>query len=103
MPVIRGEKASIHENDGMGYELFEMKAYIKGDWKILRLPAPFGNGEWQLYNTKKDPGEMNDLTEQHPEIKNELLEHYKQYVIQNEVYNHNGVFDALYRQAYGVE
>ena len=46
---------------------------------------------------------MNDLTEQHPEIKNELLEHYKQYVIQNEVYNHNGVFDALYRQAYGVE
>jgi arylsulfatase len=103
LPILSGESASIHDNEGMGYELFEMKAYIKGDWKILRLPAPFGNGEWELFNTKDDPGEINDLSSENPEKKSELLEGWEQYVTQNEVYDHKGWFDALYRKAYGVE
>jgi arylsulfatase len=103
MPILTGVNTSVHEKDGMGYELFEMKAYIKGNWKILRLPAPFGTGEWELYNTKNDPGELHDLSEQHPEKKAELLEAYKNYTAKNEVFDHNGVFDAAYRKAYGVE
>jgi len=48
MPLFRGEAAAIHSNEGMGWELFERKAYIKGNWKILRLAKPFGTGDWQL-------------------------------------------------------
>ena len=45
----------------MGFELFEMKAFIKGNWKLLRLPQPFGNGQWQLYDLEKDPHELVNL------------------------------------------
>jgi len=103
MPIISGKSVSVHEEDGMGYELFEMKAYIKGDWKILRLPFPFGTGEWELFNIKNDPGEIYDLSEQNPEKKAELLQKWEEYVIQNEVFDHKGRFDAWYRKVYIVE
>jgi arylsulfatase len=103
LPILMGEKHMIHEDEGMGYELFEMKAYLQGDWKILRLPAPFGSGEWTLHNLKEDPGEMHDLSGEYPDQKAELLRAWQAYVEQNEVFDHKGRFDALYRQAYGVE
>lgn len=80
-----------------------MKAYIKGDWKLLRLPEPMGSGEWELYNLKQDPAESEDLSEQHPKIKSELLELWNIYAKQNEVYDHNGHYDSLYRQNYMPE
>jgi len=103
MPIILGESASIHENEGMGYELFEMKAYIKGDWKVLRMPVPFGSGNWELFNLKNDPGEMNDLSAEHPDKKAELLKAFEKYLTRNEVFDHKGRFDIMYRKAYGVE
>ena len=35
---------------GAGIHVLKMKAFIEGNWKILRLPEPFGTGNWQLYN-----------------------------------------------------
>ena len=87
----------------MGYELFEMKAYIQGDWKVLRMPQPFGNDQWGLYNLKEDPGELYDVSDQYPEKKAELIASYEEYVLRNEVFDHNGHFDSLYRIAYGIE
>ena len=103
LPILRAEEDSIHANEGMGYELFEMKAYIQDEWKVLRLPAPFGSGEWTLHNLKDDPGEMHDLSGEHPDKKAELLSAWQEYVERNEVFDHKGRFDALYRKAYGVE
>jgi len=103
LPILLGESTSVHENDGMGYELFEMKAFIKGDWKILRLPVPFGNNDWELFNLKDDPGELHDLSRQNPEKKTELVEAWREYALQNNVYDHKGYFDALYRKIYSVE
>jgi arylsulfatase len=103
LPILNGEALMIHKNEGMGYELFEMKAYIMGDWKILRLPAPFGNNDWELFNIANDPGEIHDLSLQYPEKKSELLEAWHTYAIQNEVHDHKGRFDALYRKIYGVK
>jgi arylsulfatase len=103
VPILTGEKEKVRDNEGMGYELFEMKAYIQGDWKILRLPVPFGSSEWELYNLREDPGEMHDVSSQYPKKKDELLKAWQQYAEQNEVFDHKGRFDALYRKAYGVE
>jgi arylsulfatase len=100
MPVLRGDSTTVHSNDGMGWELFEMKAYIKGNWKILRLPQPFGSGQWQLYDLEKDPGEATDVSNQFPDIKNELIKDWNDYARQNEVYDHRGHFDSLYRTSY---
>ncbi len=57
----------------MGWELFEMKAYIRGKWKILRLPQPMGTGAWQLFDLEKDPAETFDLSAQFPAVKEELI------------------------------
>lgn len=100
MPVLNGDSVSIHSVDGMGWELFEMKAYIKGNWKILRLPKPMGTGEWQLYDIEQDPAETTDLSDQFPEMKQKLVTAWNDYAKQNDVYDHHGHYDSLYRQSY---
>ncbi|WP_084399490.1 arylsulfatase [Pseudotamlana agarivorans] len=101
--VLDGSEKQKQRNKGIGYELFEMKAYIKGDWKILRLVAPFGNGDWQLYNMEKDPSEINDLSNQYPDKRKELIEAYNAYVKENGVVDHKGIYDKAFQRAYGSE
>ena len=80
-----------------------MKAYIKGNWKLLRLPEPMGSGNWELYDLENDPAEATDLSAQFPEIKRQLIEEWNQYASQNEVHDHKGHFDELYRLNYMPE
>lgn len=100
MPILNGDSVSILSNDGHGWELFEMKAYIKGKWKILRLPQPMGTGTWQLYDLEKDPAETTDLSTQYPDIKEQLINSWNEYAKQNEVHDHRGHFDSLYRKSF---
>ncbi|ULQ55798.1 arylsulfatase [Flavihumibacter rivuli] len=103
LPVLKGDSATIHSSDGMGWELFEMKAYIRGNWKLMRLPKPFGSGQWELYDLSKDPGETTDLSIQFPTVKQELIEAWGKYAKENEVFDHKGHFDSLYRKSYGLD
>lgn len=103
VPVLTGDSVTVHSNNGHGWELFEMKAYIKGNWKILRLPQPMGTGTWQLYDLEKDPAETTDLSSQFPGIKKQLIEEWNEYAIKNEVYDHKGHFDSLYRKSFVQE
>ncbi|MBD3853215.1 MAG: sulfatase-like hydrolase/transferase, partial [Acidobacteria bacterium] len=57
---------------GLGWEAYGMDAYRRGPWKVLRLPPPYGNGDWQLYNLDKDPGEVQDVAAEHPDLVAEL-------------------------------
>jgi arylsulfatase len=100
MPVLRGDSVTVHSNDGYGWELFEMKAYIKGNWKLLRLPQPMGTGNWELYDLRSDPAETTDLSAQYPEVKNQLIKEWNRYAQQNQVHDHQGHFDELYRRNY---
>jgi arylsulfatase A-like enzyme len=100
IPVLKGDSISVHTNDGQGWELFEMKAYIKGNWKILRIPQPMGTGAWQLFDLEKDPAETTDLSLLFPEIKLQLVSSWNDYAKQNNVYDHKGHFDSLYRKSF---
>jgi len=101
MPLLEGKATESRRALGMGYELFEMKAYILDNWKILRLPEPFGIGDWELFNLIEDPGETRDLSAKNPAKRSELVGLWKRYAADNDVYDHKGVFDQLYRKAYG--
>jgi arylsulfatase A-like enzyme len=79
LPLLNGEKESVHYNEGIGYELHGMRAYIKNDWKIVNLPKPFGKGVWELFNLAKDPSESNDLSNQFPQKRNELISDWEEY------------------------
>jgi len=73
--------------DQVGYELFGMKAFFDGDWKILWMPPPFGPGDWQLYNLRKDPGEIVDLSDQHSERLVKMIAQWEHYKEENGVLN----------------
>jgi arylsulfatase len=101
VPILTGELEHIRENEGVGYELFEMRAYIQDNWKLLRLPAPFGTGTWQLYDLALDPGEIHDVSAENTDLKAALIRSWDQYARENDVVDHEGRFDAAYRAAYG--
>ena len=69
----------------VGYELFGLKAYFDGDWKILWMPPPFASGEWELYNLKEDPAEINDLSSEYPQKVEKMVALWEQYKEDNSV------------------
>jgi arylsulfatase A-like enzyme len=101
LPLLNGETTALSAEKGMGWELFESKAYIKGNWKILRLGKPFGNGTWQLYDLEKDPGEINDLSQQFPAKRDSLINDWMKYAEENGVIDHKGFYDAFFQKNLG--
>lgn len=86
LPYLQKQRDFIHVEDHVtGWELFGQRALRKGDWKALFIPAPNGPNKWQLFNLKEDQGEIDDLSEQHPEKLKELLELWAVYVKENGV------------------
>jgi arylsulfatase A-like enzyme len=81
--VIGGGSDRKFENRGIGMELYGMRAFRRGDWKILNLVPPYGTGEWQLYNLDEDSAEMDDISEKYSKIYNELIEAWNTYAIEN--------------------
>lgn len=76
--------------DQVGYELFGMKAFFDGDWKILWMPPPFGPADWQLYKLSEDPGELADLSDQQPERLVKMIAKWEQYKEENRVLDISG-------------
>jgi arylsulfatase len=79
LPLLMGEKETVHYSEGIGYELHGMSAYIMDEWKIVNLPIPFGKGDWELFNLAKDPAESMDLSDQFPEKRTELIKAWEKY------------------------
>ena len=74
----------------VGYELFGLKAFFDGDWKILWMPPPFGPGEWELFNLRQDPAELNDLGAESPDRLAAMIALWEQYK------EANGVLDITF-------
>jgi arylsulfatase len=86
LDLLAGEAATPYaEASRVGYELFGLKAYFDGDWKILWMAPPFGSGEWELYNLRDDPAEMNDLGGEQPERLEQMVAMWEQYKTDNKV------------------
>ena len=93
VPFISGDSETIRPADfTFGWEVFGHRAIRKGDWKLLWLsstPAERGQvgiertDHWGLFNMATDPGEVNDLSDQHPEIVEELLVLWDDYIEEN--------------------
>jgi arylsulfatase len=84
--LFEGKATSPYAEAGrVGYELFGLRAFFDGDWKILWMPKPFGKGDWELLNLKNDPGELNDLSKLYPDKCKDLIALWEQYKIDNGV------------------
>jgi arylsulfatase len=78
--MIPGLNGKAEENRVVGWELLGRSAVRKGDWKIRLLEAPYGPGEWQLFDLAEDPTETTDLAGEAPEKLKEMLVEWDKYV-----------------------
>jgi arylsulfatase len=86
MDYIQGKDTSVHGAEfTAAWELFGRRAVRIADWKMIWLNEPWGNGRWQLYNLKDDPGETTDLYDVKPQIVNKLKKAWDNYVQENEM------------------
>jgi arylsulfatase len=49
------------------------------------MPKPFGKGDWELFNLKHDPGELNDLSKLHPDKRKAIVSLRERYKVDNGV------------------
>jgi arylsulfatase A-like enzyme len=79
-PVLSGKQTVVYQNDtSVSWEMFGMRAVRKGDFKLVWLIEPFGPDHWQLYNLASDPGEIDDLAEKMPELRDEMIALWNSY------------------------
>lgn len=80
MPVLTGAVSSVYDDDDLRViEVSGNTALYKGDYKITRSMPPVGDGNWQLFDMRTDPGETVDLSAQAPDILEGLLRDYETY------------------------
>ena len=79
--LLEGTGNAVHGKDRVfAWEHRERLGLIKGDWKLLKLPEPFGSGEWELIHLANDPGETADVSAAYPDKFSELLQDWQAYV-----------------------
>jgi arylsulfatase A-like enzyme len=83
MPLLNGELPTTPETRQLGWSAYGMDAYRKGNWKVLRLPVPYGNADWQLYDLATDPGEIHDLSSKYPLRSKALADAWETYAEAN--------------------
>ena len=79
-PYLLGEASTVHDaTDVAGWSAGTTGAIIRGNYKAINN-GPRGDGmgmgptsPWSLYDISVDPGEINDLSAEHPELAAELV------------------------------
>ena len=78
--LLNGKTDFVYDDDtAVSWEMIGFRAVRKGDFKLVWLPIPFGNDDWQLYDLSTDPAEMNDLSKEWPELRKEMIDIWEQY------------------------
>lgn len=86
LPLLLGQADRAHpEDQAIGYELSGNAALFKGDYKLLRNLPPVGDGQWHLYDIRRDPGEVQDLRTAKPQLFDELQADYAAWAADNGV------------------
>jgi len=89
MPLLNGKSPIEAESRELGWSAYGMDAYRRGHWKVLRLPEPYGSGDWQLYDLAADPGEVHDLASEFPDRARALAKAWEEYAESNGVIQPN--------------
>ncbi len=51
----------------------------QGDFKAVAVAAPYGSGEWKLFDIQNDPGETNNLAQTRPKLLKKLKSEWDKY------------------------
>ncbi len=73
------------DDEPLAFEIFGHGVVFMGPWKAVRLPTPWDDVSWRLYDLAADPGEQHDLAPDHSEILARLVEAYDALARENRV------------------
>jgi arylsulfatase len=75
------------DGEVLGFEIWNRRAVIQGDWKIVSMNKPWGPGlaQWSLFNLRQDPVELSDLASREPGKLAQMVAHWDEYVQRNGV------------------
>ena len=80
LPFLKGETEKVHPDDYVyAGELWNRRVVRQGNWKMSLSNAPWGSGDWALFDLSSDIGEQNDLADQYPDKVAELASHWEDY------------------------
>jgi arylsulfatase A-like enzyme len=79
LPFVKGKADNVHDVPLYGFSVHRRQGFQYGDLKLVRLPAPAGHGEWQLFDLAKDPGETHDLADEMPETLDEMIARWQSF------------------------
>ena len=90
-PFLSSKAEHIYDKqlDCTGWELFNLRAMRRGDFKAVLMNPPKGNGTWQLFNLAKDPGELEDLAETETEVLRQFLEEWDKYFAETGMFEYD--------------
>lgn len=74
LPYMEGKAPAVHPPaEVIGYEGTGAQVVYRGDYKLKRDGAPWGDGDWRLFKVAADPTEATDLASSEPERVRQLL------------------------------
>ncbi len=78
---LAGKAVAVHDS-AYAYGLWSGGAagFWKGKWKLTNKETPYREGQLQLFDLQRDPGETTDLSSARPEIYREMVEAWRQYI-----------------------
>ncbi|WP_426168396.1 arylsulfatase [Sandarakinorhabdus sp. DWP1-3-1] len=85
-PLLTGAATRVHPADeALGYELSGNAVLFRGDLKLVRNLAPYGDGAWHLYDIVRDPGETHDLAAARPDVFRSMQANYADFAARDQV------------------
>jgi arylsulfatase len=85
LPFLEGKADKVHETPLYGFSVHRRQGFQYGDLKLVRLPMPEGNGEWQLFDLGSDPGETENLAASMPETLDDMVARWEAFASQTGV------------------
>ena len=78
LPLLRAEQGEVAQLP-VAIEFLGKVAVRSGHWKLVKLPVPYGVGEYSLHDLRSDLGESIDVSAQYPAVVAQLQAVYEQY------------------------
>ena len=96
LPSLQGKTAASHApSEVIGMESTGGQALFVGDYKWMRNGAPWGDGQWRLYDLPRDPLETHDLSASLPDVAKAMATEVERFNQINGVVLPEAGYDAL--------
>jgi arylsulfatase A-like enzyme len=79
LPYLNGASDSVHTDDPYGFSVHRRQGLQVNEWKVVRLPKPYGDYNWELYNLDVDPGETTNLATLQPDVLSRMVSRWDEF------------------------